>query len=55
MTFDVSGACTGCGLCVKDCPTGTLSLKDGKPQVRAEKAAGCIDCRHCVAVCPAGP
>lgn len=54
MTFDVSGACTGCGLCVKDCPTGTLSLKDGKPQVRAEKAAGCIDCRHCVAVCPAG-
>ena len=38
--------------CVRDCPMGILQLKDGRPSVREEKAAGCIVCRHCLAVCP---
>ncbi len=40
--------CIGCGLCVKDCFFGVLSLRDGKAAVSAE----CFNCGHCVAVCP---
>ena len=29
-----------------------LEMKDGRPSVRDGKGYGCIDCRHCVAVCP---
>ena len=41
--------CIGCGMCVKDCFFGVLSLKENK----AEVAAPCFDCGHCVAICPA--
>lgn len=40
--------CIGCGLCVKDCFFGVLSLKEGKAAVSAD----CFHCGHCVAVCP---
>ena len=40
--------CIGCGLCVKDCFFGVLSVKDGKASV----ARDCFACGHCVAVCP---
>ena len=54
MKFDVSSACTGCGKCAKDCPMAILEKKAGRPSVRDGKGLGCIDCRHCVAVCPEG-
>ena len=41
--------CSGCGLCVAVCPTGTLSLADGKATVSGEAS---ISCGHCAAVCP---
>jgi nitroreductase/NAD-dependent dihydropyrimidine dehydrogenase PreA subunit len=41
--------CNGCGLCVTVCPTGTISLIEGKAAVSGE---GSILCGHCEAVCP---
>ncbi len=41
--------CTGCGLCAVVCPTGTISVRDGKASVSGEAS---ISCGHCEAVCP---
>ncbi len=41
--------CTGCGLCVKVCPSQTLSMIDGKARVSGEHS---LRCGHCAAVCP---
>ncbi len=43
--------CSGCGLCVTVCPTGTLSLIEGKAAVSGGES---IYCGHCEAVCPQG-
>ncbi|MBI4800459.1 MAG: nitroreductase family protein [Desulfarculus sp.] len=43
--------CTGCGLCLAVCPSGTLSLVEGKARVTGERSLGC---GHCQAVCPTG-
>lgn len=42
--------CIGCGLCVRVCPSQTLSMKDGKAVVSGDRSLGC---GHCAAVCPA--
>ena len=41
--------CIGCGLCIKDCPTGTIGMEDGKARFNNTV---CIKCGHCIAVCP---
>lgn len=41
--------CTGCGLCAKDCFIGDIELTDKKANV---KNVTCINCGHCIAVCP---
>jgi nitroreductase/NAD-dependent dihydropyrimidine dehydrogenase PreA subunit len=41
--------CSGCGLCEEVCPTGTISLTEGKATASGEQ---CISCGHCAAVCP---
>lgn len=41
--------CTGCGLCVTVCPTGTISLIEGKATASEVES---ISCGHCEAVCP---
>ena len=43
--------CSGCGLCVTVCPTGTISLIGGKAVVSEVES---IYCGHCEAVCPQG-
>ncbi len=43
--------CNGCGLCVEDCPAGTLSMVDGKAVVTGEES---LYCDHCAAICPTG-
>jgi nitroreductase/NAD-dependent dihydropyrimidine dehydrogenase PreA subunit len=42
--------CTGCGLCVKVCPSETISMQDDKARVTGDRS---LQCGHCVAVCPA--
>jgi nitroreductase/NAD-dependent dihydropyrimidine dehydrogenase PreA subunit len=46
-----TGRCSGCGLCVADCPGQYLSLRDGRA-IFDESA--CLLCGHCVAICPCG-
>ncbi len=41
--------CNGCGLCATVCPTGTISLVEGKAAV---SGGASIFCGHCEAVCP---
>ena len=41
--------CTGCSLCVKDCPGSYLYLKDSKAHTNK---TSCIECGHCYAICP---
>ncbi|MBT9155645.1 MAG: hypothetical protein DDT37_00613 [Firmicutes bacterium] len=40
--------CTGCGVCVRHCPQGALSLASGKAVVNE---AQCVLCGYCVAHC----
>jgi len=42
--------CTGCGLCVKVCPFGAVSIVDGKASI----GPGCTLCGSCVKACPVG-
>lgn len=41
--------CIGCELCVKVCPSGTISMQDGKARVTGDRS---LQCGHCMAVCP---
>jgi len=41
--------CIGCGLCVKVCPSRTISMQDSKAVVTGDRS---LQCGHCVAVCP---
>lgn len=46
-----SALCTGCGACLDDCPTGALSLQDGKASADLTL---CVGCGACLRTCPAG-
>lgn len=41
--------CTGCSLCISDCFSSDILMLDGKAQPKNE---GCIECGHCLAICP---
>lgn len=43
--------CIGCGMCVKDCPQGCLSIEDGRVSFIPD---GCMACCHCICICPQG-
>jgi len=43
--------CTGCGACVEVCPTGALTLVDGKAYL---DEALCKGCEACIQACPIG-
>jgi len=40
--------CTGCSLCAKTCPSGTIVMKRGKPFWNDR----CEDCNRCINLCP---
>ncbi len=57
--------CTGCGICVKECPKGIIGLvpigkrvsilchsEEKGSEVREKCEVGCIACETCVRVCP---
>lgn len=44
--------CTGCGLCLEDCPSFVFAMMDKKASVA--RGDWCIGCGHCGAVCPEG-
>ena len=47
--------CKRDGLCVAECPMRLIELKDGLPVPSGEDAGErCVQCGHCVAVCPHG-
>ena len=49
------GKCTACGACVRDCVVHVLTMgADGFPAVRPEDERFCLNCQHCLAVCPSG-
>ena len=43
--------CVGCSQCVSTCPTGALSIVEGKAIL---DQARCRGCRVCVSACPTG-
>ncbi len=42
--------CTGCGICVEECPPEVLEIVDNKSQLI--NPGFCISCGHCAMVCP---
>jgi ferredoxin len=46
--FQVYENCTGCGICGKICPTGSISIIDKKPVW----SSTCEQCMRCVNYCP---
>ncbi len=41
--------CTGCEACVEECPSGAISMDEGKAKINPE---ACIDCGVCIDACP---
>ena len=42
--------CVGCGVCVEECPSEAIQMKDGIAVVDQVK---CMKCGKCINVCPA--
>jgi NAD-dependent dihydropyrimidine dehydrogenase PreA subunit len=42
--------CTGCGVCIENCPMQAIELNNGKAFINAE----CTNCRLCESECPVG-
>lgn len=41
--------CSGCGVCVDECPVDTISIVDGKAEIEMKD---CIRCGVCHVACP---
>ncbi len=56
LQFHVDGAlCTRCHQCVRDCPARIIApRRHTTPAIPEEKAPSCLQCQHCLAICPSG-
>ena len=48
--FYADNSCTGCGLCERTCPAGTIKLVNSSPTWGKE----CFQCLRCINCCPEG-
>jgi len=46
--------CVQCGACMDDCPFHIIEMEDDYPVVNHKREHHCIQCQHCLAVCPTG-
>ncbi len=46
--------CTKCGMCSKECPVLIINGKTEFPEIKEGKEKVCLQCQHCLAVCPTG-
>ena len=50
--------CVRCNACVTDCPRHIIyradSVNDGLPAILPQNEQHCLECQHCLAVCPTG-
>ena len=54
MNFEIDQTlCTNCGLCIKECPPGTITRDKETSRVYIDRE-NCIECSHCGMICPAG-
>ncbi len=44
--------CTSCGVCIPQCPTGALRIKDRKTMKMDFDPSKCIACELCIKPCP---
>ena len=45
--------CNRCGLCVQDCPSRIIAMDKGAmPRIAPDKEPACLQCQHCLAICP---
>ena len=44
--------CIQCGACVDDCPFHIIELAPDYPALNPKRIHHCIQCQHCLAVCP---
>jgi NADH:ubiquinone oxidoreductase subunit F (NADH-binding) len=49
ITYRITGACTGCVLCAKKCPTGAISGE--RKKLHVIDPAACVRCGICAEVC----
>ena len=50
ITYSISDKCPGCGLCIKTCPQGAITLVEKKKPVLLDQEK-CIKCGACYDVC----
>lgn len=46
--------CIQCGACVDDCPFRIIEMQEDYPATNPKRVHHCIQCQHCLAVCPSG-
>ena len=49
MPWVDNNECTGCGICVEECPVDTIYMQNEKAEINMDN---CIRCGRCHEVCP---